>query len=179
MCPECQSEISQYAETCPKCGFPIQKYMEENNLNDFEHVKICPVCGNTNGSTVPDILPTVFKCKKCGHAVVQTDIPRKGFHKLYTLENERDFMASIANKYGNNQFSYEMYDKWVRELHIKSNSTTTQSHQQKPVPKCPTCGSTDLRKITATEKATSSVLFGLFGNKRKKQFHCNSCGYEW
>ena len=50
---------------------------------------------------------------------------------------------------------------------------------QKNIPKCPTCNSTNINKISTTSKAVNVALFGLFGNKRKKQFHCNNCGYEW
>ena len=46
-------------------------------------------------------------------------------------------------------------------------------------PKCPTCNSTNLKKISTTSKVVNTAVFGLFGTKRFKQFHCNSCGYEW
>ena len=46
-------------------------------------------------------------------------------------------------------------------------------------PKCPTCGSTNTRKISVGAKAVSVGLFGIFSQKVKHQFHCNSCGYEW
>lgn len=50
---------------------------------------------------------------------------------------------------------------------------------QQNVPKCPTCSSTDITRISTTAKVTNAVMFGLLGNKRKKTFHCNSCKYEW
>lgn len=46
-------------------------------------------------------------------------------------------------------------------------------------PHCPTCNSTDIKRISTTEKVTNIALFGLLGNKRKKTFHCNNCKYEW
>ena len=46
-------------------------------------------------------------------------------------------------------------------------------------PKCPTCNSTNLKKVSATSKVVNTAVFGLFGTKRFKQFHCNNCGYEW
>lgn len=46
-------------------------------------------------------------------------------------------------------------------------------------PKCPTCNSTNLKKISATSKVVNTAVFGLFGTKRHKTFHCNNCGYEW
>ena len=47
------------------------------------------------------------------------------------------------------------------------------------IPKCPTCQSINIEKISTTAKATNTVLFGLLGTKRHKTFHCNNCGYEW
>ncbi len=44
---------------------------------------------------------------------------------------------------------------------------------------CPTCGSTNTKKISAGAKAMSVGLFGIFSQKVKHQFKCNSCGYEW
>lgn len=46
-------------------------------------------------------------------------------------------------------------------------------------PKCPTCNSTNLKKVSTTSKVVDTAVFGLFGTKRFKQFHCNNCGYEW
>jgi hypothetical protein len=46
-------------------------------------------------------------------------------------------------------------------------------------PKCPTCQSTRIHKISASSKVINTALFGLFGTKRHKTFHCDNCGYEW
>lgn len=46
-------------------------------------------------------------------------------------------------------------------------------------PKCPTCSSTNLKKISTVSKAVNTAMFGLLGTKRNKTFHCNNCGYEW
>ena len=51
--------------------------------------------------------------------------------------------------------------------------------QEPNVPKCPTCQSTNLKRISTTAKVANTALFGLFGTKRHKTFHCNNCGYEW
>lgn len=51
--------------------------------------------------------------------------------------------------------------------------------EHKNVPKCPTCQSTNIKKVSGTYKAVSVAMFGLLSQKVKKQFHCNNCGYEW
>lgn len=44
---------------------------------------------------------------------------------------------------------------------------------------CPTCQSTNVVRISLMSKAINVYAFGVFGNKRKKQFKCNNCGYMW
>lgn len=60
---------------------------------------------------------------------------------------------------------------------ISHNNAIAQEWQNKP--KCPTCNSANLKKISATSKVVNTAVFGLFGTKRLKTFHCNNCGYEW
>lgn len=46
-------------------------------------------------------------------------------------------------------------------------------------PRCPTCGSTDLKKIDALDRAISVSFLGLASGKIGKSFKCNHCGYMW
>ena len=46
-------------------------------------------------------------------------------------------------------------------------------------PKCPYCNSSNLKRITTTAKVVNIAMFGLLGNKRKYQWHCNNCSSEW
>ena len=48
------------------------------------------------------------------------------------------------------------------------------------VPKCPTCGSTNIEKISGANKVTSAVVFGVFSlGHISKTFKCKNCGYKW
>ncbi len=47
------------------------------------------------------------------------------------------------------------------------------------VPKCPTCKSTNIKKISSLSKAGSVAMWGIFSRKVHKQWHCNNCGSEW
>lgn len=55
----------------------------------------------------------------------------------------------------------------------------SQNNTQKNVPKCPTCGSVDITRISTTAKVVNVAMFGLLGQKRKHQFKCKNCRYEW
>ena len=54
-----------------------------------------------------------------------------------------------------------------------------QQAEESNIPKCPTCGSTKLSKISTASKAGSVFLFGLLSQKVKKTWHCDNCKYEF
>lgn len=174
ICPECKKEVSQYAESCQGCGFPIKQFMEENGLYDTSKILLCPKCGEQYGGFKNITDPIYIKCKYCGCNVVQTDITWDEFYDKYGYRNEIEF----TNKYGNNQFSQEAFEHRLNMIDSEKHNQS-QSTQQPSVPHCPTCGSSNIHKISITSKAINASLFGLLGNKRTKQFHCNNCGYEW
>ncbi len=48
------------------------------------------------------------------------------------------------------------------------------------IPKCPTCQSTNVEKISLKSKVGKVVLVGVFAiGKVSKTFKCNACGYQW
>lgn len=44
-----------------------------------------------------------------------------------------------------------------------------------PLIYCPYCNSVDTSKISTTSKVVNTAIFGIFGTKRHKQWHCNNC----
>lgn len=46
-------------------------------------------------------------------------------------------------------------------------------------PKCPTCGSTNIKKMGGIERGASIAAFGIFSKKINKTFKCSNCGYTW
>lgn len=71
----------------------------------------------------------------------------------------------------------DLSDGLITENTNKLNNNSHQEISNKP--KCPTCSSMNIKKISTTAKAVNTVAFGLLGTKRYKTFHCNDCGYEW
>ncbi len=47
------------------------------------------------------------------------------------------------------------------------------------MPKCPTCGSLNVRHISGGERVASVGFFGIFSRKINKTFKCGNCGYTW
>lgn len=47
------------------------------------------------------------------------------------------------------------------------------------VPRCPTCSSTSVEKISLGKKAFGGAMFGIFSSNVRNTFHCKNCGYKW
>ncbi len=51
--------------------------------------------------------------------------------------------------------------------------------QEKNIPKCPTCGSTKIQKISSTKRWFTTGVFGLASSNVGKTMECKNCGYKW
>ena len=73
---------------------------------------------------------------------------------------------------------YELFSEKRRE-EINSFQPTIHKTQPLHLPTCPTCGSTNVQKISGLSRAAHGYMFGLFSKTAKSQFKCGSCGYKW
>lgn len=164
---------------------------------------VCPVCGNRNRSG--DRFPICDFCG-CEDVITLTDdeiseiqndirkLPEKAQQKYLTEEPKSDFYKMgimtteyIRQKYVFNdpRFSKSKFNERERKEEKDYQEFKEQSKRDvaayygNPTITCPTCGSTNTKKISGLSKAASVGLFGIFSQKVKHQFHCNSCGYEW
>ena len=51
--------------------------------------------------------------------------------------------------------------------------------EQSRIPKCPSCGSSNISKIGTINRMVSTGLFGLASSKIGKTHKCNNCGTTW
>ncbi len=65
------------------------------------------------------------------------------------------------------------------EYFNRINRHTINNSQNRNIPKCPTCGSTNIRKMSGVERGASIATFGIFSKKINKTFKCGNCGYTW
>ena len=127
--------------------------------------KICKTCGeiyvgeNNNRIICPDCSGELF--------LVETNMPSVDVFSLTDISNDFNFTKSMM----------ELYDINPIEYQLKIEQFKQQINNNKP--KCPTCGSTKLSKVSTISKAGSVALWGLFSQKVKKTWHCGNCGYEW
>jgi predicted RNA-binding Zn-ribbon protein involved in translation (DUF1610 family) len=86
------------------------------------------------------------------------------------INKPRDyFNPCITNS--NSESNEEYFDR------IKKHTINKSKEQN--MPKCPTCGSTNIRKMGGVERGASIAAFGIFSKKINKTFKCGNCGYTW
>lgn len=102
----------------------------------------------------------------------------KRIQKHFNCDNETANQCFI-------EFKKQIYDEF-KKIENENPLTPEQIAHNNAVarellnkPKCPTCQSTNLKKISSTSKVVNTAVWGIFGTKRHKTFHCNNCGYEW
>ena len=152
LCPECNKEVSDKAEVCIHCGYPLRN-------------TICLIKGDKYD------LSFVF-------TMVNTDpeldrIYKEGYIRKATAANGYNIgslnagaLMDLILKTGIIPESFELpYPEYIKYL----NSAIT----------CPTCKSTNVAKIGAGERAASVGLLGIFSKKINKSYKCNNCGYTW
>ena len=62
---------------------------------------------------------------------------------------------------------------------IKCLQTEEKSIKDEYIPRCPICNSTDISKISWTERTMSVIGLGILSKKIGKSFKCNHCKYTW
>lgn len=67
----------------------------------------------------------------------------------------------------------EVGEKTINDLRAEAEQ------KAKTKPRCPTCGSTNIRKLSAATRGVSLGLFGLASKTARSQFVCENCGYKW
>lgn len=137
--------------------------------------RYCPKCGEIN------FIDSITNCHFCNEPYVITD------YKWSLDDGDRDMYKIILEEYAkpNPLFDEELYNKRVGVEKALQEATSNrlrmekQQAQRANVPKCPTCGSTNVERISTAQKAFGFALVGLFSSNLGKTMHCKNCGYKW
>jgi phage/plasmid primase-like uncharacterized protein len=95
---------------------------------------------------------------------------------LFDDEDRKSIFCNSCNHYEDIYVSDELKQYWEDQAKAEEQEKIQQSQN---VPKCPTCSSTNVEKISGTAKVAGAVAFGLFSKTARSQFKCKNCGYLW
>jgi len=113
-------------------------------------------------------------CNKCGKILEIEDI--NIFQKIYNdycivKESEKIICSSCSN-IGMGTIKYKQNYNLEASITNKGNSNLN-------IPKCITCGSTNVQKISSGKKVLGGIAFGLFSSDVRNTMCCNNCGCKW
>lgn len=66
-----------------------------------------------------------------------------------------------------------------RQEQARKYLANAQAQEWLNKPKCPTCGSLNVEKISTGKKVFGGAMFGLFSSDVRNTMHCKNCGYKW
>ena len=143
---------------CKKCGRIVQESRNET-------IQTCDYCRNKL-EYVPD---KYLGGKSKGFIIKEL---KQQFIDEY-IKHSPEFDPYLFEHRDQDMFNKRMSDK-AKMAHGKAIL-----EEKSRVPKCPTCQSTNIRKISVLSKAGSVAIWGIFSQKVKKQWHCNNCGSDF
>lgn len=138
----------------------------------------CPKC--LDSTTLPNYVPDDEWLRELKPGECMDCFINVGLHVRYeqigedeiTDRERRAFLEDPARK-SDPRFDPEAYSKRVNYKPFNYDDLGNSGVQ------CPYCHSNKTRKISDFSKAVNTAVFGIFGNKRRYQWHCNSCGSDF
>lgn len=136
---------------------------------------ICVTCGNVIFFPEDNKPRKRIKCDKCGEGGF---LPANTRKMPYVTKEQYEEMIE-NDTWDDYLIRYLSVLPCVRDL--AEQKAPQNKEMPEFTPRCPTCGCTNVRRISTTERAVNAGLFGLLGNKRMYQFECMNpnCKYKW
>ncbi len=78
-------------------------------------------------------------------------------------------------RYGRPTDDIEEIHKQIREKAIYELHEGRRKREEENKPKCPICGSTDLKKLSVLNRSASAFMWGIGSNKIGKTYECQKC----
>ena len=177
ICPECGKQISDKAETCIGCGYPIKMYVHRSQI-DIE--EIMNIYEDSTDGAIRYIMRTYGLNKDDSTEMVMT------FYNKVMTEKDSPLYEKIQKKQ-RKVAKQEKKSDLIDDLKAFSDRVREKEAESK-IARCPKCHSTSISyqgKISYGRAAvggflaggTGAVLGGLTG--KKGYAVCLNCGKRW
>lgn len=152
---------------CKKCG--SVRWLQRDTLEEDR----CYVC-----DSLMSFLPKEYIGEKNLFTEEEEERIRNDLVKTssefdpYIFEHRDEIRAQRRDAFRRMMDEKEAYVRKMNNRRLRISDDSCQ-------PKCPTCSSMNIERISGVSKVMNAGLFGILGNKRKMQFKCKNCGYMW
>lgn len=170
-------------------------------MKEKVYMKYCPRCGDIDWSPHSNLNANKNEhviCFVCGHKLETID-------SKYDLYDEYEYNGTFSHFQEMSQRVDQFIEEVIKpnpefdpDLYARKDEIIKQKQEQEMnefrrqtggaswvddkignKPKCPTCGSTNIEKISVSKKAFGGMMFGLFSSDVRNTMHCKNCGSKW
>lgn len=120
-------------------------------------------------------------CPTCNQPLIEMNLTEEEWDILNYISLEQDFIFAMDKLKKDDiiEFTAKMAQfKEAKKQHFRDQAEGN-SILQSNTPKCPTCSSTNIKKISGTRRWLGVGLFGIASSDVGKTRECNDCGYKW
>lgn len=144
---------------------------------------VCPICNssitldNDQTKNFYCLVDEVRKANKLKIKLMKKDSKYEMVFKYieYRDKHPKDYNYTTPKILKNNNYEYDE-EYWNR---INNHTINKDEIEQTITVECPYCHSKHTKKISTTSKVISTAIFGVFGTKRFKNYHCNNCNSDF
>lgn len=113
------------------------------------------------------------QCLQCkGHNMIQMNLNKDETDILFKISKDIEFFLAMDKLKGEDLVEFNLKMAQLKQ-------SLPQTSETDNTPKCPTCGSTNIKKISGAKRWLTTGVFGLASSDVGKNMQCNSCGYKW
>lgn len=152
--------------SCASCHSPLQEIDVDTN----EFMKTLYPKGKSYNYTVDEMRRNREYAYR-----FQAKIFEKYIEPLGQLDTSLVAYKLNMESYGRPTDDIEEIHKQIREKAIYELHEGRRKREEENLPKCPICGSTNLKKLTALNRGMSTLVWGLGSNKIGKTWECQNC----
>lgn len=161
-CIECGHGVSEYADKCPECGCPMHIIKMQKSVNS--HLIKFRGGDKIDLTGIEDLIS-------------EEDL--KNSNRVWrVLEEHFGARISICSTV-NRIFEFNNYKFPDDYQQVYDDMCAHNASRRENRPKCPTCGSMNVRRISTTKRAGSILGLGLVSSSIGKTYECLKCKYKW
>lgn len=172
LCEECGKEISDMARVCPHCGYPV-------SASCVIHIMWDNMKGNTYLKTGLYVDGSFIKEMKCSE-ILDYNV-KLGAHRIDLFFRNKCVVSKTINISSRQTDEYIAFRQTLTGLKLVDPSLVKWCKENRThhIPKCPTCGSTNIKRISSFRRSASSGIYGIASRSALKTFECRNCKYTW
>ena len=162
-CKKCFEDPYKYAKNiCDIIDFlDIQDVIENDSIGYF--------CINEDN-----------ECDFCRYhpseKLIKSNLTSEEFHAIEKISSNLQFIRAMEELKQSDPIEFQLK---MSQFKVSASTQEQIKKQSDNRPKCPTCNSTNIEKISVGKKAVGGFMFGLLSSDVRKTMHCKNCGYKW